>query len=317
MKNEDSIVNDKRNDTVINNEIASETPQEVNRSVNTTSSGGKIIATGLGGILLGSVASYAAMHTSTDNEIAEDTTDTEDVIVEEIIDTPEWSNGQVSIATGVTDSMSFGEAFATARAEVGPGGAFEWKGNVYGTYLAEEWDNMTAQEKADYNEKFNWGAIDTSNNEQTVQEIEEYTEPVVVENTHNDNYTTEWNDVENTSNEDYTTETVEPVHDEEVEIEVLGIITDEETGCNMAPAIIDGNTIVYIDVDNDQVFDYAVQDVDNNMVWDENEILDIHDLNITTQDVVQYMMEEDCIDESVDYDTSLDDAIDYSDEIDI
>lgn len=317
MKNEDSIVNDKRNDTVINNEIASETPQEVNRSVNTTSSGGKIIATGLGGILLGSVASYAAMHTSTDNEIAEDTTDTEDVIVEETIDTPEWSNGQVSIATGVTDSMSFGEAFATARAEVGPGGAFEWKGNVYGTYLAEEWDNMTAQEKADYNEKFNWGAIDTSNNEQTVQEIEEYTEPVVVENTHNDNYTTEWNDIENTSNEDYTTETVEPVHDEEVEIEVLGIITDEETGCNMAPAIIDGNTIVYIDVDNDQVFDYAVQDVDNNMVLDENEILDIHDLNITTQDVVQYMMEEDCIDESVDYDTSLDDAIDYSDEIDI
>ena len=34
-------------------------------------------------------------------------------------------------AHSVTDDMSFSEAFATARAEVGPGGAFVWHGQVY------------------------------------------------------------------------------------------------------------------------------------------------------------------------------------------
>ena len=50
----------------------------------------------------------------------------------------------------VSDSMSFSEAFAAARAEVGPGGSFTWHGKVYGTYYKNEWDSMSSQEQRDF-----------------------------------------------------------------------------------------------------------------------------------------------------------------------
>ena len=56
----------------------------------------------------------------------------------------------VAIAHSVSEDMSFSEAFAAARAEVGPGGVFTWHGNVYGTYYANEWNNMSDSEKHDY-----------------------------------------------------------------------------------------------------------------------------------------------------------------------
>ena len=56
----------------------------------------------------------------------------------------------VAVAHGVSDDMSFSEAFAAARAEVGPGGVFTWHGNVYGTYYASEWNNMSDAQKHDY-----------------------------------------------------------------------------------------------------------------------------------------------------------------------
>ncbi len=43
-------------------------------------------------------------------------------------------------AHNVDDSMSFNEAFATARAETGAGGLFEWRGGIYGTFYATEVD---------------------------------------------------------------------------------------------------------------------------------------------------------------------------------
>lgn len=53
-------------------------------------------------------------------------------------------------ADGVDDSMSFGEAFKTAREEVGAGGIFEWRGNLYNTYIKSEWDAMDKGERAEF-----------------------------------------------------------------------------------------------------------------------------------------------------------------------
>ena len=50
----------------------------------------------------------------------------------------------------VSDDLSFGEAFAQARAEVGPGGVFHWHGGIYNTYTADEWSNMTVEQKHDF-----------------------------------------------------------------------------------------------------------------------------------------------------------------------
>lgn len=43
----------------------------------------------------------------------------------------------------VEENISFSEAFAQARAEYGPGGFFEWKGNGYNTYYKEELESLS------------------------------------------------------------------------------------------------------------------------------------------------------------------------------
>ena len=53
------------------------------------------------------------------------------------------------------NDLSFGEAFAAARAEVGPGGVFIWHGGIYNTYTAEEWNAMTSEQKADFAQQVN------------------------------------------------------------------------------------------------------------------------------------------------------------------
>ena len=50
----------------------------------------------------------------------------------------------------VSDDMSFTDAFNSARAQVGAGGVFHWHGGIYSTYTADEWDNMTADNREEY-----------------------------------------------------------------------------------------------------------------------------------------------------------------------
>lgn len=50
----------------------------------------------------------------------------------------------------VDQNLSFGEAFEAARAEVGPGGVFQWHGGLYNTFTADEWENMTPEERSDF-----------------------------------------------------------------------------------------------------------------------------------------------------------------------
>ena len=54
----------------------------------------------------------------------------------------------------IDDRMSFSEAVASARAQVGDGGVFQWRGDVYNTFYKEEWDNMTDKQRADFVERY-------------------------------------------------------------------------------------------------------------------------------------------------------------------
>jgi len=53
-------------------------------------------------------------------------------------------------ATSVDDGMSFSEAFAMARNEIGAGGFFNWQDNSYSTFTAEEWHNADPAEQQEF-----------------------------------------------------------------------------------------------------------------------------------------------------------------------
>jgi hypothetical protein len=74
-------------------------------------------------------------------ENAEVTVSGEETVVLEL-DTP--------VAASGAGSMSFNQAFAAAREELGPGGLFVFEGDVYHTYTASEWNNMSPADQTDF-----------------------------------------------------------------------------------------------------------------------------------------------------------------------
>lgn len=181
------------------------------------------------------------------------------------ISTPVWANDNIAVATTIDDSMSFNEAFATARSEVGAGGAFEWRGNVYGTYYAEEWNSLSPEAKADYNNHFSWNNIDTSaqstSHHQSVSD--DNIEVVSVDHPS----TTPVSEIE--------------VVSAEPEIEVLGVVHDMHTGSNLGGLSVDGQEVFLIDVDGDLEFDIMASDLNHNNIVDEDEVVDIHGQGMT------------------------------------
>jgi hypothetical protein len=98
---------------------------------------------GVSGILMGAGLLYGGQVTARELNKPEETT--EDPATEDA----QAADGGLQVAA-THDEMSFGEAFAAARAEVGPGGVFHWHGGIYNTYTAEEWNSMTPEQKHDF-----------------------------------------------------------------------------------------------------------------------------------------------------------------------
>lgn len=142
--------------------------------------------------------------------------------------------GEVKVAEGVDDSMSFSEAFSTARAEVGAGGAFTWHGNVYSTYYGTEWNAMSPEQQDQY------GHAVAS----TDIKPEPYSdEPVTVE---------------------------EPVANSEVvlgEVEIVGVETvDTPVGpMDVAHGYVGDHAAAFIDGDRDDVIDAVAVDINDNL----------------------------------------------------
>lgn len=146
---------------------------------------GMVVPGAIGGVLIGSVTAGFAAHAYTNanaGQVAASGDETgatdEKVIGSELTDAPEppadvitLEEPAIKYATGVDDDMSFNKAFAAARAEVGAGGAFEWRGQVYGTYYADEWDAMTADEKSAFGRNFDSRSADADYTNEVVAEV--------------------------------------------------------------------------------------------------------------------------------------------------
>ena len=107
---------------------------------------------GVSGILMGAGLLYAGQAVAaTKTDVPEETADT----ATEEAQQAENANDSTLPVAQMHNDMSFGEAFAAARAEVGPGGVFIWHGGIYNTYTADEWNAMTTQQKNDFAHQVN------------------------------------------------------------------------------------------------------------------------------------------------------------------
>lgn len=284
FQNEETQFEETQFDESTVNEANNEPAEEKDEEKKSSTWRKAAIGTGMG-ILLGTTTSFVTAKAVGDDGEQNPVKPNEDDVAEEH---PAWSDGEVQIATTVTDDMSFNEAFATAREEVGPGGTFEWNGGVYGTYTAEEWDNMTPEEREEYNDHFNWNnhtttaegetsseTAETSTTTETASNVE--SEEGTQEETTGGNETTEEVEVVSVSHSDNTNgaENVEIVDEQEPEVEVLGIYHDDAENANVVGLMVDDQEVVLIDVDNDLVVDYMASDLDGNQELSDNEILDV------------------------------------------
>ena len=107
---------------------------------------------GVSGILMGAGLLYAGQSVAaTKTDTPEENADAATEEAQQV----EGANESTLPVAQIHNEMSFGEAFAAARAEVGPGGVFIWHGGIYNTYTADEWNAMTPQQKNDFAHQVN------------------------------------------------------------------------------------------------------------------------------------------------------------------
>jgi hypothetical protein len=171
----------------------------------------------------------------------------------------------------VDDSDSFAEAFADARAQVGPGGAFEWRGHVYNTYYEEEWNNMSTEERANFQTRVDYQLVvgDSATSVTPSAITTTQSEPIIEAN-------------------------AEMVDEQSAQggIKVLGVETIVDPQGNqmtIAGIEIEDEQALLVDVDNNGVMDVILVDENHDGQVSENEIYDVSDAGIGTADLQQHM----------------------------
>jgi hypothetical protein len=232
---------------------------------------GKVAAGAGAGIVLGAATTVLS-------------SSSEPVEAQQEIQHPEWTDGEVPVATSVNDDMSFTDAFNAAREEVGSGGVFEWHGYIYSTYTDDEWNSMSEAEREEYGSHFNWTPEDSDDVTASVaSDVDTDDVEVTVDGPADEPYAQEdVADVEPAGgNDPHLVDASDVVDVDDPEVEVLGVIHDDETGANIGGMLVGDQQVVLVDVDNDQAFDVMVADVDNNGTITDNEVIDISAHGIT------------------------------------
>lgn len=160
--------------------------------------------------------------------------------------------GNVKVAE-VNDEMSFSEAFASAREQVGAGGVFEWRGKQYGTYYKTEWDSMSQAEK----DRYAANVFGTSSSKSsTTPEQEQLQHDIPPENLADNSQSS--------------------VSGEDIKGELVGVqtVTDENGNpMTVVAAKINGHNSVFVDVDVDGYVDVAAMDANADWALDDNEVV--------------------------------------------
>lgn len=160
--------------------------------------------------------------------------------------------GDVKVAE-VNDDMSFSEAFASARKQVGAGGVFEWRGKQYGTYYKTEWDSMSQAEKDRYAANV-FGTSSSKSSSTPTQEQLQHDIP----------------------SEDLADNTQFSISGEDIKGELVGVqtVTDENGNpMTIVAAKINGHNSMFVDADVDGYVDVAAMDANADGALDDNEVV--------------------------------------------
>lgn len=282
-KSDETLKDDK---SVVSNDKVSE-PENTNKS---QSRWGKV-ASGFGmGILLGTTSSFVSAKAAYDiingnggeDEIGSNNdsgngtnTDTgQETSAAAGTDTDStnvWSDGALPVAESVSDEMTFTEAFGAARAELGAGGVFEWRGNVYNTYYAEEWDKMSDAEKDEFVDHLSLTDIEDDTMSDDVVEVVALDD--VIDENNDDIVLVSIDEPDDVM--DVVPEETEP------EIEILGVYHDDDLDMNVGGAVIEGQPVVFLDADADNVnFEFMATDLNNDGQIGTDEIFDISEYDM-------------------------------------
>lgn len=279
------------------------------RLVQVGAAGAAGLAVGAVGFMLTSSAigdeeTIDAIVVDDDDEVIDDEENGGEVVIDNRVDVRGLSDGEISFATTVTDDMTFGEAFAAARGEVGAGGAFVWHGNVYGTYTAQEWNSMTPAEQQAFGSHFDWNHIDGSHQGQdhggqTGDDNGDHGDHGQDDQGHDPNTKTgdDPNEDPNGQNgpqerqpgedpgEDPTGSVTTATSGEEPDVEVIGIVQDNTLGMGYVEMRVDGHETYMIDQDGDGTIDVIVSDLNDNGELDPGETEDVSAAGVTLQDI--------------------------------
>lgn len=216
----------------------------------------------------------------------------------------------LKVAT-VSDSMSFNHAFEAARAQVGAGGVFTWRGHIFNTYTEAEWKAMSYEDKrllaeqvkpeisaADVNEhrladvdvdvdvNVNSATDDDVQIAKDVSQPQDHdveVRPSRVEEDHNQE--AKWNDLPH----------------EENDVRIVGfkeVVVAPGQTVIVQGVDINGQRVAIIDVDKDGEPDLAMTDLNHNHQMDEGEVIDLH-----TGEPLSFTNDEPAIDNVSDIDT--------------
>ena len=208
-----------------------------------------VLVGGIPGILIGA-SGTSVIQTMTSPSEAPD----------EVSVAPAENPTDIQVAHSVTNDMSFNQAFATARAEIGPGGAFVWHGNVYTTFRADdaEWQEMSDEERAEFGQ----------------QVISQVPCPP---------YTP-------TENEPEIVAVDEAEAEADVDVHIVGV---EEVALESGASVIvgygavDGHYSEFVDSDGDGEVDTVMIDINDDGYYAQEEVFDAEGAGITVNDMVE------------------------------
>lgn len=149
----------------------------------------------------------------------------------------------------VSDELPFAQAFAEARAQVGAGGLFEYRGQLYNTYYKSEWIEMSATDKQEY-----YATVGMSS-----------------------------------SNESHLAQNATTPGSDELYVLGMGTTEIEGQEVGMAGMLINGQEVLLVDVDMDGQFDLLLADANNDGQYSADEVHDISEANLTTMDLYEAM----------------------------